>query len=437
MTETHVISSAALFMTLSFLAGCASNARNLMPTPTLYRAQPASALFGAIPQERRRPQVELLYITDRMLQADSETGLPYGEKRASSMAFGTAVVKMVPELTWPELERQSRLAKRSAEINLEMGRIEELGRFPEEPYALEVTPSGVRRARDVVAVHERRKAEFRTELQRHLAQSQDGEVMLYVHGFNETFATAAYTAAELCHFLGRAHACAFFTWPASASGGFLTSYTRTTESAEYAVSHLTKTIRLIARTPGVKQLQLLAHSRGAAVLLSALRELAIQSIAAGLEPAAVFKIDNVILLSPDIDADVARQKIELFGSDPDLISRWSAARLPRLYSGRLTIYTSPTDRALLVSTVLFRSRKRVGRLGPEDVPPAARDYFSKWKNIDLIVYDGEATDHFGHSYFVSNPEVSADLIQLIRYGLAPGETGRPLVSTGGPTWKFP
>jgi len=27
--------------------------------------------------------------------------------------------------------------------------------------------------------------------------------MLYVHGFNETFATAAFTAAELCHFLGR------------------------------------------------------------------------------------------------------------------------------------------------------------------------------------------------------------------------------------------
>ena len=240
MTETHVISSAALFMTLSFLAGCASNARNLMPTPTLYRAQPASALFGAIPQERRRPQVELLYITDRMPQADSETGLPYGEKRASSMAFGTAVVEMVPELTWPELERQSRLAKRSAEINLEMGRIEELGRFPEEPYALKVMPSGVQRARNVVVAHEKSKAEFRSELQRRVEQSLDGEVMLYVHGFNETFSTAAYTTAELCHFLGREHACAFSTWPASASGGFLRSYTRTTESAEYAVGHLTK-----------------------------------------------------------------------------------------------------------------------------------------------------------------------------------------------------
>jgi esterase/lipase superfamily enzyme len=241
----------------------------------------------------------------------------------------------------------------------------------------------------------------------------------------------------LCHFLGREQVCSFFTWPAAASGGFLTAYTSTTESAEYAVGHLTKAIRLIAKTPGVTGIQLLAHSRGTAVLLSALRELAIQSIAAGREPVDVLKIDNVVLMSPDIDTDVARQKIELYGSDPDLVTHWSAERLPKLIRGRLTIYASPTDRALLASTILFRSRKRVGRLAPEDVTPAARDYFEKWGNIDLIVYEGALTDTFGHSYFTTNPHVSADLIQLIRYDRAPGEPGRPLVPTGPPAWKFP
>jgi len=134
---------------------------------------------------------------------------------------------------------------------------------------------------------------------------------------------------------------------------------------------------------------------------------------------------------------VARQKIEVISSDPDLISQWQGTRLPRMISGRLTIYASPSDRALLASTILFRSRKRVGRLRPEDVPPEARDYFSKWGNIDLIVYEGKATDRFGHSYFTTNPEVSADLIQLIRYGREPGEPGRPLVTMGAATWKFP
>ena len=55
--------------------------------------------------------------------------------------------------------------------------------------------------------------------------------MVYVHGFNATFATAAFTTAELCHFLGREPVCAFFTWPASCTGNFLISYTSTTESA--------------------------------------------------------------------------------------------------------------------------------------------------------------------------------------------------------------
>jgi len=428
---------AALVLILSLLSGCASSVRPLMPTPTLYHTTPTKVLFEDLPPDRRRPRIELLYVTDREPEENSETGLPYGEERARSLAFGTAVVDMAPTLDWRELERQSQLAERSTEVNLEMGRIEELGRFPLEPYAMERTPSGVKRAKRVVANHERTKAEFRAELQRHLARSQKGEVMLYVHGFNETFATAAYTAAELCHFFGREHACAFFTWPSSASGGFLTSYTSTTESAEYAVGHLIKTIRLIARTPGVTGVQLLAHSRGTAVLLSALRELVIQTIAAGHEPAHVLKIDNLVLMSPDIDADVARQKIEIFSSDPDLIARWNKERLPRVINGRLTLYTSPSDRALLASTILFRSRKRVGRLRPEDVPPEARDYFSKWGNIDLIVYEGKATDRFGHSYFSTNPEVSADLVQLIRYGRAPGDPERPLVPMGAATWKFP
>ena len=248
-----------------------------------------------------------------------------------------------------------------------------------------------------MAAQEASKDEFQAELRRHLQLSQNREALLYVHGFNETFATAAYTAADLCHFLGREHVCAFLTSPAAASGNILTGYTSTTESAEFAVGDLVKTIRLLAQTPGVERLQLLAHSRGTAVLLSALRELAIQSIAAGYEPASILKIGNVVLMSPEVDTEVAREKIVAFSSDPDLISRWTDERLPRAIRGRLTIYASPTDRALLASKILFRSRNRLGRLRHEDVTPAARDYFSKWGNIDLIVYEEKATDRFDHS----------------------------------------
>ena len=38
----------------------------------------------------------------------------------------------------------------------------------------------------------------------------------------------------------------------------------------------------------------------------------------------------------------------------------------------------------------------------------------------------DTSDFIGHSYFVSDPAVSSDLVALIRYGLEPGDPGRPL-----------
>ena len=52
-------------------------------------------------------------------------------------------------------------------------------------------------------------------------------------------------------------------------------------------------------------------------------------------------------------------------------------------------------------------------------------------------YEGKRTDLFGHSYFTSNPEVSSDLIELIRYGKRLGQPGRELIRTGPITWEFP
>jgi hypothetical protein len=42
----------------------------------------------------------------------------------------------------------------------------------------------------------------------------------------------------------------------------------------------------------------------------------------------------------------------------------------------------------------------------------------------------------GHSYFVSDPAVSSDLVSLVRYGLGPGDPGRPLEEIARPFWKI-
>jgi hypothetical protein len=56
--------------------------------------------------------------------------------------------------------------------------------------------------------------------------------------------------------------------------------------------------------------------------------------------------------------------------------------------------------------------------------------------VDIVQVRG-TTDFFGHSYFISNPQVSGDIIALLRYGLRPNEPGRPLEQIAGPFWRVP
>lgn len=83
---------------------------------------------------------------------------------------------------------------------------------------------------------------------------------------------SAYTAADLCHCFSRRHICAFFARPALAFGFLLISFATTTESAQFSVGHVKRTIRMLGQTSGVADLQLFVHSRDAAALLSALRK---------------------------------------------------------------------------------------------------------------------------------------------------------------------
>lgn len=420
------------------LGGCSSTGKTLMPTPLLYQSSANHAVFEQVHPERRRSSMDLLYITDRAAATSADTVGPYGQGRAKSLAFGSAIVELTPRMDWPELVRESLIHRRSVEVGLELRRVEEIGRYPAEPYPILRTPSDrLRRDPVVLAQHQRSEDRLRQEVERRLETAPTGEVILFVHGFNETFATAAYTAADLCHFLGRAHVCAFFTWPASATGNPLFSYEKTTESALYSVGHLKKALRTLAQIPDVDRIQLLAHSRGAAVALLALRELSIEAIAAGEEPADAMKLEHLILLSPDVDTEVASQQLAIFASDPGMTNRWPHGYLPRFLNGRFAVYSSPKDRALGLSRFLFGSKARVGQMRPEDITDGYREVFARDGNIDLVVFEGKRTDFFGHSYFQSNPRVSADLIELLRNGTAPGAPGRDLERLGPVTWRFP
>ena len=135
---------------------------------------------------------------------------------------------------------------------------------------------------------------------------------------------------------------------------------------------------------------------------------------------------NLVLMAPDIDMDVAHQRVNPVASDPDLQTvRLGEHTILELGDFKMTIYASPSDRALSASAILFRSR-RAEVFDPESISPESAAFWKEVDVLDVIRVPEERTDTFGHSYFASNPAVSADLVSLIRYGRRPGEPGRPL-----------
>jgi esterase/lipase superfamily enzyme len=189
--------------------GCASKVRELMPTPAEFHLPTARAIFDEVPAERRTDYVDLLYITDRAPDKSPDAELPYGQKRARSIGFGSAQIALRPPMNWAELQRHSLSDPRDRQITMELGTVKEQGRYPVEPYPIQASNDGLRRDPSVLRDHQRSEAALQSEVQKRLRTAPSGEVVLYVHGFNETFATAAYTAAELCHFFGRMHVCTF------------------------------------------------------------------------------------------------------------------------------------------------------------------------------------------------------------------------------------
>lgn len=422
---------------LATLTLCAcSGKRAMMPTPSNLSATAAFEVREDTPAALRSTGVELLYFTNRGISIEETGG--YGEDRSRSLAFGQGTVFLGQELSWDALAAASESAERDEDIFITLGPVQERGRYPAEPYGLMRTDDGYIRSPEALAQHVKAREGAHELIAETADRTGSNTVLLYVHGFNESIESSAATLAELCHFLERKVICTLFTWPAS-QGTFL-SYTETTETADFAVGHLRKTIRALASAPNVDRINLLAHSRGSPLLLSALREMLVTTLAYGADPIETLKIHHIVLAAPDIDVDIAMRKFELFLSEPDTPIRWEDERFPDIISGRFTTYLSPNDRALSLSAWLFGGANRLGVLNPilgaDPIQPQDISLLTELGMVDVMVVGGKRSSITGHSYFTRDPEVSADLIALLGDDALPGDEKRPATPISPSVWQL-
>ncbi|PWL19197.1 esterase [Falsochrobactrum shanghaiense] len=226
-------------------------------------------------------------------------------------------------------------------------------------------------------------------LDEHLTRTR--RVMVFVHGFNNTYEDSVYRFAQIVHDSGADVAPIIFTWPSRAS---IFDYNYDKESTNYSRDALETMLRRIASDPRVKDITVMAHSMGSWLTVEALRQMAIRN--GRVNP----KITDVILASPDLDVDVFSKQFKAMGKDHP----------------RFTLFTSRDDRALSLSRRISGNIDRLGQIDPSVEP-----YRSELEKAGITVIDLtqlKAGDRLNHNKFAASPEV----VQLIGTRLVAGQT---------------
>ncbi len=418
---------------LALLLTACSTTRALAPSPNIYVAA------GNYPQAEIAPAYrtttpKILYVTDRQLTTGKDGKIAYGIGRNASMALGEATVSFGQNLTWEELRQASAERDRKHAVNLSVQGITELVRFPETPI-----PFGVSNGRvvDLPGPHSADSASQRKMqniIAARLAASTQKDVVLFVHGYHNDFNRAVLSLADIWHLTGRYGVPIAYTWPAGNKG--LTGYFKDREAGEFSIYHLKETLRILAKTPGLRRIHIVAHSRGTDVVTTALREMVIEARAAGRNPRQVLKVETLILAAPDLDFGIVGQRL--------IAERFGPAM------GQITVYINQNDETLSMAQRLMAG-KRFGRIDANDLTPNEKEIFARIKNVYFINVEGvpnrpgfvssapneEAGKPLGHSYFRKNPGVLSDIALTIRGGLRPQDPGRPLTREQGNFWNLP
>ncbi|MEO9633646.1 MAG: alpha/beta hydrolase [Parasphingorhabdus sp.] len=239
----------------------------------------------------------------------------------------------------------------------------------------------------------------------------DGRVLLYVHGYRETFYTSSRDTAQIARLTGFAGPIIQYSWP---SQGALLKYPVDESNMYWDERNFRKFLMQLAQLPSTKEIVLLSHSLGARLVLPSL-EYVDRNVSNGDSSV----ISNIILASPDVDTqDFERDIAEEILSD-------RRVRNDR----RITVYASIKDRALSLSND-FHGYPRLGyprcfdpfeaadlraNNRPERCYAAHPEYTEEIDKTALTIVDTSATSRgrTGHSNYLLSAPVCRDFVAVV------------------------
>jgi len=234
---------------------------------------------------------------------------------------------------------------------------------------------------------------------------EESSLLLFVHGFDTTFADAAFRAAQLAHDLQFPGKVMFYSWP---SAGVITGYWKDEDSSRISASRFQKLLADLLETK-IDRIYIVSHSMGSRIVIPTVMALASRGV-------DVSKLSELMLAAPDFN------EIEF----KDIAA---AFRKLRAKGTRLTIYASSNDFALRASKVIHSYR----RLGESD---PALDVFPGLDSVDASTV-APLRRAFGHSYVYDCVQVIGDMEDIVLNGLSPKDRGLLAVPDKEFGWKFP
>lgn len=248
------------------------------------------------------------------------------------------------------------------------------------------------------------KDRFFADVAARVGEFATSSAFLFVHGYNVTFEDAARRTAQMSYDLAFEGAPVFYSWP---SQGAIAAYTVDEQNIQWAQANLRGFLEDFFTRSDAQNVYLIAHSMGNRALTRAVTSLLND------KPALRSRLKEVILVAPDIDADIFKR---------DIVPGLTATGRP------ITLYASSQDLAL------FASRKvhgypRAGDSGPGLVVVAG---------IETIDATGTDTSFVRHSYYAETRAVLSDIFYIIRHGQRADERFglRAIDTHAGPYWVF-
>ena len=227
-----------------------------------------------------------------------------------------------------------------------------------------------------------------TTLANRVEDSPTKSALVFIHGFNVSFAEAARRTAQIAHDVPFNGISGFFSWP---SAGSPIQYTYDLRKARASSDLFEKFIDALISNTGIQQLHIIAHSMGNVVLTTTLKDISDKASWAD----KIRLINQIILAAPDIDQDEFNRTILPYFKNVGV---------------RRTLYSSDRDIPMLLSEATWGGPK-IGQGGADVYVQEGLDTV----DASNLPPQGEGD----HGYIFKVDSILSDMFYLLGHNLDP------------------